>query len=73
MPVDFVVVSGDVIRVTVSAPARVPQWGVLVGSGRSSAAGGVPVRSEGDEPPVGPAVTLGTAQLVTAVARITAG
>ncbi len=54
MPDDFIIVTGDMIQVTISPPAIVPQLMApvpLVGSSQKVSVGGKPICLEGDELP----------------------
>lgn len=54
MPDDFIIVTGDMIQVTITPPAIVPQLMApvpLVGTGQNVLVGGLPVCLEGDELP----------------------
>ncbi len=54
MPADYIIVSGDMIRVTIAPPTIVPQLMApvpLAGSSRNVTVGGMPVCLEGDELP----------------------
>jgi hypothetical protein len=61
MPADYVIASGDMIQVTIPAPAIVPQLVApvaLVGSSQSVTVGGKPACLEGDELPASLKVPL---------------
>ncbi len=54
MPADFIIVNGDMIQVTITPPAILPQLTApvpLVGSSTDVVVGGMPVCLEGDELP----------------------
>jgi hypothetical protein len=54
VPADFIIVHGDMIKVTITPPAIVPQLAApvpLIGSSTDVTVGGMPVCLEGDELP----------------------